>query len=101
MGRAIVRPPRARVPAFLAGWAIAAVIGLVPFLNLAFWGLGSMFGIGAMTVAAWRGRGGASGRHRVGAAGELAVTVPEPAAPATVASAAGSPAEPYPATSDD
>jgi hypothetical protein len=64
LGRAIVAAPRNRYLAFGAGWAIGAVIGLVPLLNLVAWGLGSVFGIGAMSVAAWRARG--VGRHRVG-----------------------------------
>lgn len=66
IGRAIVRPPRSRGYAFLVGWAIVAILGLVPLLNLAVWGLGSIFGVGAMLVAAWRARGTGKGRHRVG-----------------------------------
>jgi cytoskeletal protein CcmA (bactofilin family) len=72
LGRLVVRPPRSRVGAMFAGWGIGAVIGLVPFLNLVWWTLGAVFGIGAMVVAAWRVRSGREalprgyrgGRHR-------------------------------------
>ncbi len=78
LGRLLVREPRSRVGALFAGWGIGAAIGLVPFLNVVWWGLGSIFGIGAMTVAAWRARrgdgrpaapdsrGGKGGRHAAG-----------------------------------
>jgi hypothetical protein len=79
IGRAIVRPPRGRVGAFMLGWVITGVIGFVPFLNIALWGLGSVFGLGAMVVAGWRARGGGKGRHRVGA-----VAAPEEEEPIVV-----------------
>jgi cytoskeletal protein CcmA (bactofilin family) len=65
-GRGLVRAPRGRVRAFLAGWAILAAIGLVPILNAALWTLAPPLGLGAMLVAAWRSRqgGGRRGRHR-------------------------------------
>jgi cytoskeletal protein CcmA (bactofilin family) len=65
-GRGLVRAPRGRVRAFLAGWAILAAIGLVPILNAALWTLAPLLGLGAMLVAAWRSRqgGGRRGRHR-------------------------------------
>jgi hypothetical protein len=65
-GRGLVRSPRGRVRAFLAGWAILAAIGLVPVLNAALWTLAPLLGLGAMLVAAWRSRqgGGRRGRHR-------------------------------------
>jgi len=68
VGRLIVREPRARVGALFAGWGVAAALGLVPFLNLIVWALGSVFGVGAVIVAAWRVRTAAPsrGRHRVG-----------------------------------
>jgi cytoskeletal protein CcmA (bactofilin family) len=65
VGRLLVREPSSRVGALFAGWAIAAAVGLVPGLNVAWWLLGGMFGLGAMTVAGWRARG--TSRHRVGA----------------------------------
>ena len=67
-GRGLVRPPRGRATALLAGWAILAAVGLVPILNVAVWALAPTIGLGAMLVAAWRSRhGGATrGRHRPG-----------------------------------
>jgi hypothetical protein len=70
VGRAIAREPRARPVAFLVGWAVALVIGLVPLLNVVVWIVGSVFGLGAMAVAVWRSRG--QGRHRIGG-----VVIPE------------------------
>ncbi|MEX2048784.1 MAG: hypothetical protein WEB90_04335 [Gemmatimonadota bacterium] len=67
-GRGLVRAPRGRVTAFLAGWAILAAVGLVPILNVGVWTLAPTIGLGAMLVAAWRSRhgGGRHGRHRRG-----------------------------------
>jgi cytoskeletal protein CcmA (bactofilin family) len=72
LGRLIVRPPKSRVGALFAGWGIGAVIGLVPFLDVVWWTLGAVFGIGAILVATWRVRSGhepparadRGGRHR-------------------------------------
>jgi F0F1-type ATP synthase assembly protein I/cytoskeletal protein CcmA (bactofilin family) len=61
IGRLLVRFPRSRVGAMFAGWAIGAVIGLVPFLNVVWWTLGAVFGIGAIIVAVWRVRSGRPG----------------------------------------
>lgn len=74
VGRALVRDPRSRWLAYLAGWAIAVAVSLVPYLNVAAWVLAAIFGLGAMTVAAWRARGG-GGRHR---AGYVESSTPEP-----------------------
>ena len=65
-GRGLVRPPRGRAPALLAGWAILAAVGLVPVLNVVVWTLAAPLGLGAMVVAAWRARhhGPPGGRHR-------------------------------------
>jgi hypothetical protein len=122
IGRLIVREPRGRVGALFAGWGAAAAIGLVPFLNVVAWGLGSTFGLGAAVVAIWRARSAAPsrGRHRVGYA-PVAATItippadPSPADPSPAASmptgdpAGGAaeapdtprPAEAYPVASDD
>lgn len=72
LGRALVRPPRGRVLAFLTGWAILAAVGLVPVLNAAVWVLASVVGVGATTVAVSRARhrGHHVGRHRRGASGD-------------------------------
>ncbi len=91
VGRLLVREPRSRLGALVAGWAIGAAIGLVPFLNLVWWGLGSIVGIGAMTVAAWRvrrgdaapptpaSRGDRGGRHAAGRPVVPAATDADPA----------------------
>jgi cytoskeletal protein CcmA (bactofilin family) len=65
-GRGLVRTPHRRLPAFLAGWAILAAVGLVPSLNAAVWILASVVGLGAAVVATWRTREGGPrvGRHR-------------------------------------
>ncbi len=101
LGRSIVRG-HGRFPPFLAGWGIVTVVGLVPFVNAGIWTLASIFGLGAMTVAAWRARGRHRGRHRAGvrrAHGD-AVFVHE-APPAVPTPADHEPAPVYPATSDD
>lgn len=65
VGRLLVREPRSRVLAWFVGWGIFAVVGFVPFVNVAAWVLGSIVGLGAGTVAAWRARTG-HGKHRPG-----------------------------------
>lgn len=67
LGRLIVRQPRGRLLAFAAGWAIARVIGLIPIVSGVTWGIGAVVGLGALTVATWRARGGPRrGKHRPG-----------------------------------
>jgi hypothetical protein len=69
LGRWIVPAPRTRLGAFLAGWGISVVLGLVPFLNLAWWIVASIAGLGGATVAAWRAREPRRrARHRAGSA---------------------------------
>jgi hypothetical protein len=96
LGRLIVREPRARAGALFAGWGATAAIGLVPFLNVVAWGLGSMFGLGAAVVATWRARSTAPsrGRHRAGYAPAATVTIP-PRGPAV----APAPTDPDPTVS--
>ena len=85
IGRAAVKAPRRRFVSMLAGWGIGSAVGLVPFVNVAWWLLGSIYGLGAMVVASWRARRppepdidrprrDRGGRHRVGR-----VTIPEEA----------------------
>jgi hypothetical protein len=81
VGRLLVREPRPRLLAVAAGWAVLAAIGLVPILNVVTWLGASVLGVGGMIVAAWRVRGGNSGRHRVGGSRPL----DEPVSDATVA----------------
>jgi cytoskeletal protein CcmA (bactofilin family) len=98
VGRLIVREPRGRPGALFAGWGVAAAIGLVPFLNVAVWVLGSIFGVGASVVANWRARSTTPtrGRHRAGygPAGS-ATPAPAPASPPVVVGASPEP-EPDP-----
>ena len=65
IGRLIWQPPRNRALAFLFGWAIVRAVGAVPYVSGATWGIGAVFGLGAMTVATWRARS-VGGRHREG-----------------------------------
>jgi hypothetical protein len=60
LGRTLLKPPRSRVPAFLAGWAILRVIALVPFLGGVVGFLVTAAGLGAALVAVWRARRGAA-----------------------------------------
>jgi hypothetical protein len=55
IGRFIVSPPASRFVAFLVGWGIVRVLGLIPFLGGLVWTLVTIFGLGALVVAARRG----------------------------------------------
>jgi hypothetical protein len=59
LGRRIVREPTSWVLAFLAGWGILRVVGLIPFLGGLVWFAAVVFGLGALVVAVWRGRSAA------------------------------------------
>jgi hypothetical protein len=63
LGRGLWREPRSRWLALLFGWAIVAALSAIPYVGGVLWVVGSIFGLGAMTVAVWRARGG-GGRHR-------------------------------------
>jgi hypothetical protein len=54
LGRKLVNPPASRFVAFLAGWAILRVLGVIPFLGGIMWTLASIFGLGLLWVAARR-----------------------------------------------
>jgi len=56
VGRTLVGQPRSRWASLLAGWGVGSAIGLVPFVNVVWWTLGGVFGLGAMIVAVWRAR---------------------------------------------
>jgi hypothetical protein len=72
VGRMLLPPPRSRAGAMFAGWGILAVVGLVPVVNGAVWGIAAVFGLGLLIVAAWRARG--VSKHRIGAASPSAET---------------------------
>jgi hypothetical protein len=56
VGRALLGDPRSRWASLFTGWGVGAAIGLVPFVNVVWWTLGGVFGMGAMIVAVWRAR---------------------------------------------
>jgi hypothetical protein len=56
VGRALVKPPRGRVVAFLAGWAIFSALALVPVLGILAWLAATVFGLGVLGLALWRAR---------------------------------------------
>ena len=56
LGRTVVRAPRNRALAFLAGWAIFRAIALVPFVGWLAWIGATVFGLGVLLVSAWNAR---------------------------------------------
>lgn len=71
-GRLLVDEDRRPTTAFLAGWGIATIVGVIPYVSGVVYGASSIFGLGAATVAIWRARGPRreaqpAGRHRAGA----------------------------------
>jgi hypothetical protein len=52
IGRFMVKPPTTRFLAFLAGWGILRLIGLIPVVGGLVWMLASIFGLGLLWVAA-------------------------------------------------
>jgi len=54
LGRLLVRPPTSRFVAFLAGWGILRVVGLVPFLGGLVWLVAAVVGLGVLAVASRR-----------------------------------------------
>jgi hypothetical protein len=54
IGRFLVREPTSRFLAFLAGWAIVRVLGLIPFVGGLVWVLVTIFGLGALVTAVRR-----------------------------------------------
>ncbi len=88
VGRSLLDRDRGTATAFLAGWAIETVIGVIPYVSGAVYAAAAVFGLGATTVAVWRARGprrGAKpgGKHRAGAA--AAIRTDTPAEPTTTA----------------
>lgn len=56
LGRRLVRPPRGRVLAFLAGLGILRLLALIPVLGGIVWFAATVLGLGALLVATWRAR---------------------------------------------
>jgi hypothetical protein len=52
LGRLVVKEPKSRYVAFLAGWGALRVIALVPFLGGVAWLVGTVLGLGTLWVAA-------------------------------------------------
>ncbi len=60
LGRTMVGPPDRRFLAFLAGWAVLRLAGLVPFVGALVFLITAMFGVGAL-LWAWCARAGTAG----------------------------------------
>lgn len=56
IGRLMVRGPRtgSRIGAFFAGFAILRLVALIPGLGFIVWYAACFYGLGALTIAAWR-----------------------------------------------
>ncbi len=54
LGRALVKEPKSVYLAFVAGFAILRLVGLIPALGGVVTFLATAFGLGALTVAGWR-----------------------------------------------
>jgi hypothetical protein len=74
LGRRIMRPTSSRYAAFLVGWLILRVLALIPVVGGIVWLVASVFGLGALAVAA-----------RAGATAEPPVAAPPPLPPAPAA----------------
>jgi hypothetical protein len=79
IGRLIVKPPTSRVLAYLVGWAILRLVAIVPGLGGLAWFLATVFGLGAVAVAA-RVANRASG-ETAPAGGGIAIPPPPPMPP--------------------
>lgn len=65
VGRLLLGDERTTATAFMAGWGIATVVGVIPFVSGVAFGLAAVFGLGEALVALWRARAPErSGRHR-------------------------------------
>lgn len=70
VGRLLVKAPTSRFVAFLAGWGILRLLGLIPFVGGLVWTLGAILGLGVLVVGA-----------RSGPRVPIPATVPPPPAP--------------------
>jgi hypothetical protein len=83
LGRLILRPPQNRFLAYLVGWGILSVAGVIPVLNVLTFIAATVYGVGMIVVATFRARKGPR--------------EPAPPAPAPAEAGAGRP-EPSPAS---
>jgi cytoskeletal protein CcmA (bactofilin family)/Na+-transporting methylmalonyl-CoA/oxaloacetate decarboxylase gamma subunit len=83
LGRLILRPPQNRFLAYLVGWGILSVAGVIPVLNVLTFIAATVYGVGMIVVATFRARKGPR--------------EPAPPAPAPAEPGAGRP-EPSPAS---
>ena len=58
LGRIILRPPHNRLLAYLVGWGILSVAGLIPVLNVIVLIAATVYGLGMIVVALFRARSG-------------------------------------------
>ena len=58
LGRVIFRPPGNRLLAYLIGWGILSVAGLIPVLNVIVLIAATVYGLGMIVVATFRARSG-------------------------------------------
>jgi hypothetical protein len=75
LGRLILRPPSNRFLAYLVGWGILSVAGIIPVLNVIVLIAATVYGLGMIVVALFRARSG----PREPAPGDTARTEPAPA----------------------
>ena len=55
-GRILVKEPKSRIGAFFAGWGILRAVALIPGIGVLVWIAASVWGIGALTIAALASR---------------------------------------------
>jgi cytoskeletal protein CcmA (bactofilin family) len=58
LGRLILRPPTNRFVAYLVGWGILSVAGIIPILNVIVLIAATVYGLGMIVVALFRARSG-------------------------------------------
>jgi hypothetical protein len=58
LGRLILRPPANRLLAYLVGWGILSVAGLIPVVNVIVLIAATVYGLGMVVVALFRARSG-------------------------------------------
>ena len=85
LGRLMIKAPRNIFGAFFAGWAILRVLALLPGLGVLVWAGASIWGVGALAVAAWRASRGPADSTTPGS--EAASSEPAPSDPAASGSA--------------